>query len=125
MKSTENVVHINLEKHIESYIAENNMSPEDIDRWIAMGYEMIDDMNAQKANGKSDLQNYGMFSIAGNRAVTDIVEFAKKNNAQWENVLPMLTNLANGDPENFGEALDTEVREAVYDACNFTSEFYI
>jgi hypothetical protein len=37
----------------------------------------------------------------------------------------MLGNLAASDRAKFGEALDTVVREMVYDACNFTEEFYI
>ncbi len=68
---------------------------------------------------------YGMFTDEGNAKVSAIVEFAKANDAQWENVLPMLSNLAASDPAKFGEALDTMVREMVYDACNFTSDFYI
>ena len=68
---------------------------------------------------------YGMFSDEGNFAVAEIVEFAKANNAQWENVLPMLGNLAASDRAKFGEALDTVVRGMVYDACNFTSDFYV
>ena len=68
---------------------------------------------------------FGMFTTEGNHAVSLIVEFAKANGAEWENVLPMLSNLAASDPAKFGEALDTVVREMVYDACSFTSEFYI
>jgi hypothetical protein len=69
--------------------------------------------------------NYGMFTDAGNAKVAAIVEFAKANNAQWENVLPMLRNLADSYPRLYGEAMDTVVRECVYDACNFTTDFYI
>ena len=69
--------------------------------------------------------NYGMFTEAGNAKVAAIVEFAKANNAQWENVLPMLRNLADSYPRLYGEAMDTAVRECVYDACNFTTDFYI
>lgn len=68
---------------------------------------------------------FGMFTDEGNAKVAAIVEFAKANNAQWENVLPMLGNLAASDRAKFGEALDTVVREMVYDSCNFTEEFYI
>ena len=68
---------------------------------------------------------FGMFTTEGNAKVAAIVEFAKTNNAQWDNVLPMLSNLAQSDRAKFGEATDTVVREMVYDACNFTEEFYI
>lgn len=68
---------------------------------------------------------YGMFTDEGNAKVAAIVEFAKTNNATWPDVLPMLRNLADSYPRLYGEAMDTVVREAVYDACNFTTDFYI
>lgn len=67
---------------------------------------------------------FGMFTTEGNHAVSLIVEFAKANGAEWENVLPMLRNLADSDPM-YREAMDTVVREMVYDACAFTSDFYV
>ena len=68
---------------------------------------------------------FGMYSDEGNAKVAEIVEFAKANGAEWENVLPMLSNLAASNPAKFGEAMDTVVREMVYDACAFTSDFYV
>ncbi len=69
---------------------------------------------------------YGMFSDEGNFAVAEIVEFAKANSdCSWSDVYAMLSNLAASDRAKFGEALDTVVREMVYDACNFTSDFYV
>ena len=68
---------------------------------------------------------FGMFTTEGNHAVSLIVEFAKTSGAEWENVLPMLNNLAASDRAKFGEANDTVVREMVYDACSFTSDFYV
>ena len=70
-------------------------------------------------------QYFGMFTDEGNHAVAFIVEFAKISGAEWENVLPMLGNLAASDRAKYGEALDTVVREMVYDACCFTSDFYV
>ena len=68
---------------------------------------------------------FGMFTDEGNAKVAEIVLFAKANGASWEDVLPMLSNLAASNRAKFGEALDTVVREMVYDACNFTEDFYI
>ena len=68
---------------------------------------------------------FGMYSDAGNAKVAEIVEFAKTNGAEWKDILPMLSNLANSDYDKFGEAMDTVVREMVYDACQCTSDFYI
>jgi hypothetical protein len=66
---------------------------------------------------------FGMFTDEGNAKVAEIVEFAKTNGAEWKDILPMLRNLS--DISGFGEAMDTVVREMVYDACNFTEDFYI
>ena len=71
------------------------------------------------------MKSYGMFSDAGNQKVAAIVDFAKKNNLGWQEVMPLLRNLADSDYEGAGEAMDTEVRECVYDALNLTSDFYV
>jgi hypothetical protein len=71
------------------------------------------------------MKSYGLFSDAGNQKVALIVEVAKKNNLGWQEIMPMLRNLADSDYDRFGEAMDTQVREAVYDALNFTSDFYV
>jgi hypothetical protein len=70
------------------------------------------------------MKYFGMFSDAGNAKVAEIVEWAIVNRAEWTDVLPVLNNLARSDYAAFGEANDTAVREAVYDACNFTCAFY-
>jgi len=46
-----------------------------------------------------------------------------KWNLGWQEVMPMLRNLANSEIR-YGEAMDTVVREAVYEALMFTSDFY-
>lgn len=69
------------------------------------------------------VQEFGMFSDAGNQAVADIVLFAQKQNLDWPGVYGMLQQLSRKD--EFGEATDTVVREYVYDALGFTSDFYV
>ena len=70
------------------------------------------------------MKSFGMFTDAGNAKVAEIVEWAIANRAEWTDVLPVLNNLATSDYSSFGEANDTVVREMVYDACNFTCDFY-
>ena len=60
------------------------------------------------------MTNYGMF--------TAIVDFAFKNRLEWSEVMPLLRNLASSDYELYGEATDTVVREAVYEALLLTAE---
>ena len=68
------------------------------------------------------MTNYGMFTDAGNQKVADIVDFAFKNRLEWSEVMPLLRNLASSDYELYGEATDTVVREAVYEALLLTAE---
>jgi hypothetical protein len=68
--------------------------------------------------------SYGMFSEVGNLAVHGVVVTAITMNLTWPQTYKCLQVLANSDYSKFGEAMDTEVRECVYSACGFTSDFY-
>jgi len=68
---------------------------------------------------------FGMFTDAGNHAVAFIVDYHRSWNNDWPTVYKNLQDLAKSDPERYGEAMDTVVREMVYDACQFTEDFYI
>jgi hypothetical protein len=57
-------------------------------------------------------KDFGMFSNAGNEAVSDIAEAAKFHNHSWAWAYAQLCELARQD--GFGEATDTMVREIVY-----------
>ena len=69
--------------------------------------------------------NYSMFSDFGNDAVDAIVRSAKVLNLTWPQVYKELESLANRFPNDFGEAMDTAVRECVYDKLGFNTNFYI
>jgi len=59
---------------------------------------------------------YGMFSDEGNMAVHGIVTTAKSQNLSWNQTFKVLRELADSNSDMFGEAMDTVVRECVYDA---------
>ena len=59
---------------------------------------------------------YGMYSDEGNMAVHTIVTVAKSQKLSWAETYQALRNLADSNPDSFGEATDTMVREMVYDA---------
>ena len=61
--------------------------------------------------------DYAMFSDRGNLAVATIVDNARKNNLSWGKVEIALYDLAEID--EYSEATDTAVREAVYIALGF------
>jgi hypothetical protein len=72
--------------------------------------------------------NYAMFTPEGNAAVGSIVENALKNQLSWAEVYRKLAVLAKYDRERYGEAMDTAVRECVYNAIgayNRDEEFYV
>ena len=72
----------------------------------------------------SAVPDYGMFTDTGNHAVQGIVIAARVHNLTWAQTLQALRKLAEQDA--FGEAMDTMVRECVYDALGFQNEpFYI
>jgi hypothetical protein len=68
------------------------------------------------------IHNYGMFSVEGNNAVHLIVENALENNLRWIDVYRELQDLS--FTEGFEEAMDTEVREIVYEMLESTDNFY-
>jgi osmotically-inducible protein OsmY len=66
---------------------------------------------------------YGMFTEAGNQAIDGLVTVAKSMELKWPEVYNALQVL--GQNPKFAEATDTAVREYVYDALEFETEFYI
>ena len=70
-----------------------------------------------------EMTGYAMYTEAGDKAVAGIVKFAKEQHLDWPGVYGMLQQLAK--KEEFAEATDTMVREIVYDAMGFTSDFYV
>ena len=71
------------------------------------------------------MANYSMYTGFGDDAVDAIVRSAKVLNLDWPHVLAELQDLAKRFPEDFGEATDTSVRECVYDALGFKTDFYV
>jgi len=62
------------------------------------------------------VNNYGMYSPEGDRAIHGIVLRAIQNNYTWTQTYEELVQLADINYDLYGEALDTVVREYVYDA---------
>ena len=71
------------------------------------------------------MANYSMFTGFGDDAVDAIVRTAKVLKFTWPQVLAELQSLADRFPEDFGEATDTAVRECVYNALGFKTDFYV
>lgn len=69
------------------------------------------------------MNDFAMFTDAGNAAVASLVTDAKRLGLNWPAVYFALQVLSRRP--DFAEATDTAVREAVYDACGFTTAFYV
>ena len=68
--------------------------------------------------------DYAMFTELGNAAVHAVVVAARANRMTWAETYRALQALA--EQAEFGEAMDTAVREVVYDALGFQDEpFYL
>lgn len=63
------------------------------------------------------MSQYGMFTEAGNTVVDGILKGARAKGLSWSDVNDMLYTVSN--IQGFEEAMDTEVREAVYLALDF------
>ena len=72
----------------------------------------------------SVVPDYSMYSEIGNVAVHAIVVAARANQLTWAQTVRALRQLAGQD--EFGEAMDTAVRERVYDTLNIEGQpFYV
>ena len=65
------------------------------------------------------VQDYAMFSELGNAAVHAIVVAARANNLTWAQVYRALQTLS--EQAEFSEAMDTMVRECVYDRLGYNN----
>ena len=68
------------------------------------------------------VRDYGMFTELGNAAVHGVVVLARESCLTWPQTYRALHQLS--EQKEFGEAMDTEVRECVYSALNFDTPFY-
>ena len=68
------------------------------------------------------VRDYGMFTELGNAAVHGVVVLARESRLTWPQTYRALHQLS--EQKEFGEAMDTEVRECVYSALNFDTPFY-
>jgi len=71
----------------------------------------------------NQMLNYGMFSDEGNDAIRALIQKAQVNKLRWIDVYRELQYLS--DLEGYEEAMDTVVRENVYDALAYKDDFYV
>jgi len=64
----------------------------------------------------NSVPDYAMYTELGNAGVHGIVVAARAKQLTWRQTLAALRELADSNSDVFGEAMDTMVREYVYDA---------
>jgi hypothetical protein len=68
------------------------------------------------------VKDYAMYTELGNAGVHAIVVAARANQLTWTQVVNALRQLSDSNEDVFGEAMDTAVRECVYDALGFRAK---
>ena len=71
------------------------------------------------------MKDYAMFTDQGNVVADKIVELSKAAGLNWEQTYQVMQLIAKQKYDQYGELMDTAVREVVYDRCKFATDFYI
>jgi hypothetical protein len=71
------------------------------------------------------MKDYAMFSDRGNEVADKIVALSQAAGLDWTQTLSIMRFVADQNPDQYGELMDTEVREVIYDRCKFTTDFYV
>ena len=70
------------------------------------------------------MAGYAMYTKKGEQMVATVVDRARRNFWTWPVTYKALEQLARNHPDVAGEALDIPVRESVYFALGYESNFY-
>jgi hypothetical protein len=77
------------------------------------------------ARDRFDVVDLGMYTDEGNRIAEMLCDSAVLFGWTWPVLYANMRRVAEASPEICGELMDTAVREAMYDRCKFTTDFYI
>lgn len=71
------------------------------------------------------MKDYSMFTDQGDVVADKIVELAQAAGLNWTQTLSVMRFVADQKQDEYGELMDTAVREVIYDRCKFTTDFYV
>ena len=71
------------------------------------------------------MNDFAMYTDQGDVVAGKIVELAQAAGLDWTQTLSIMRFVADQKQEQYGELMDTAVREVLYDRCKFTTDFYI
>jgi enamine deaminase RidA (YjgF/YER057c/UK114 family) len=72
-----------------------------------------------------DLPDYAMYTDQGDVVADKIVALSQAAGLNWTQTLSIMRFIADQNPDQYGELMDTAVREVIYDRCKFTTDFYV
>ena len=67
---------------------------------------------------------FDMYTDAGDVVAQKIVELSQAANLDWRQTEALMRFIADQKTEQYGELMDTAVREVVYQRCKFNTSFY-
>ena len=71
------------------------------------------------------MNDYAMFTDQGDVVAAKIVELSQAAGLNWAQTYKLMEVIAQAKYDQYGELMDTAVREVVYDRCKFTTDFYV
>ena len=71
------------------------------------------------------MKDYSMYTDQGDVVADKIVELSKAAGLNWAQTYELMRLIADQKSEEYGELMDTAVREVIYDRCKFATDFYV
>jgi hypothetical protein len=72
----------------------------------------------------NDINDFAMFTDQGEVVAEKIVELAQAAGLNWPQTYKLMEVIARTKQDQYGELMDTAVREMIYSRCGFTTDFY-
>ena len=72
----------------------------------------------------NDVNDFAMFTDQGEVVAQKVVELAQAAGLDWKQTYKLMEVIARAKQDQYGELMDTAVREVIYSRCGFTTDFY-
>ncbi len=69
--------------------------------------------------------DFAMYTDQGDVVAEKIVALAQAAGLNWNQTYQVMQLIAEQKQDEYGELMDTAVREVIYDRCKFTTNFYV
>ena len=72
----------------------------------------------------NDVNDFAMFTDQGEVVAEKIVALAQAAGLNWPQTYKLMEVIARAKQDQYGELMDTAVRDVIYSRCGFTTDFY-